>query len=87
MEDSQECFRIFSGALDADTPPVKAERTRWGFSQSTIIVVENGFHETLPAPEVQSLVVDFLHGTDVKDRHITFDVPTFLSLDDAKKST
>ena len=78
---------FLSGTLDADTPPVKAERMRWGFSQSTMIVVENGFHETLPAREVQSLVADFLRGTDVKDRHITFDVPTFLSPDDAKKST
>jgi pimeloyl-ACP methyl ester carboxylesterase len=77
---------FLSGTLDADTPPMKAERMRWGFSQSTMIVVENGFHETLPAPEVQSLVADFLRGTDVKDRHITFDVPTFLSPDDAKKS-
>ena len=78
---------FLSGTLDADTPPMKAERMRWGFSRSTMIVVENGFHETLPAPEVQSLVADFFRGTDVKDRHITFDVPTFLSLDDAKKST
>jgi pimeloyl-ACP methyl ester carboxylesterase len=77
---------FLSGTLDADTPPMKAERMRWGFSRSTMIVVENGFHETLPAPEVQSLVADFLRGTDVKDRHITFDLPTFLSLDDAKKS-
>jgi pimeloyl-ACP methyl ester carboxylesterase len=78
---------FLSGTLDADTPPMKAERMRWGFSQSTMVVVENGFHETLPAPEVQSLVADFLRGMDVKDRHITFDLPTFLSLDDAKKST
>jgi pimeloyl-ACP methyl ester carboxylesterase len=78
---------FLSGTLDADTPPMKAERMRWGFSQSTMIVVENGFHETLPAPEIQSLVADFLRGTDVKGRYITFDVPTFLSLDDAKKST
>jgi len=78
---------FLSGTLDADTPPMKAERMRWGFSQSTMIVVENGFHETLPAPEVQSLVADFLRDTEVKDRHITFNVPTFLSLDDAKKST
>jgi pimeloyl-ACP methyl ester carboxylesterase len=78
---------FLSGTLDADTPPMKAERVRWGFSQSTMIVVENGFHETLPSPDVQSLVADFLRGFDVNDRHITFGVPTFLSLDNAKKST
>ena len=78
---------FLSGTLDPNTPPVKAERMRWGFSQSTMIVVENGFHETLPAPEVQSLVADFFRGTDVKNRHVEFDVPTFLSPDAAKKST
>lgn len=78
---------FLSGTLDSNTPPMKGERMRWGFPQSTMVVVENGFHETLPAPEVQSLVADFLRGTDVKDRHITFDVPTFLSLEDAKKNT
>jgi pimeloyl-ACP methyl ester carboxylesterase len=43
---------FLSGTLDADTPPMKAERLRWGFPRSTHIVVENGFHETLPAAEV-----------------------------------
>ena len=77
---------FLSGTLDSNTPPLKAERMRWGFSHSTMIVVENGFHETLPAPDVQSLVAEFLRGADVKDRRITFDRPTFLSVDDAKKS-
>ena len=78
---------FLSGTLDSNTPPMKAERMRWGFSRSAMIVVENGFHETLPSPQVQSLVADFLGGADVKDRHITFDPPAFLSLDDAKNST
>jgi hypothetical protein len=49
-------------------------------------VVENGFHETLPAAEVQDLVMDFLGGNDVARRDVTFDVPSFLSLDSANKS-
>jgi hypothetical protein len=49
-------------------------------------VVENGFHETLPAAEVQDLVMDFLGGNDVACRDVTFDVPSFLSLDSANKS-
>jgi pimeloyl-ACP methyl ester carboxylesterase len=77
---------FLSGTLDANTPPMKAERMRWGFPRSTHIVVENGFHETLPAAEVQDLVVDFLKGAYVADRHITFDSPSFLSLDDAKRA-
>jgi len=77
---------FLSGTLDADTPPMKAERMRWGFPRSTHIVVENGFHETLPAADVQALVVDFFKGQDVTDRHIVFETPRFLSLDDAKRS-
>ncbi len=46
-------------------------------------LVENGFHETLPAAEVQDPVMDFLGGSDVTRRDVTFDVPSFLSLDSA----
>jgi pimeloyl-ACP methyl ester carboxylesterase len=77
---------FLSGTLDADTPPMKAERMRWGFPRSTHIVVENGFHETLPADEVQALVVDFLQGKEVADRHVAFPAPHFLSLADAKQA-
>jgi hypothetical protein len=47
-------------------------------------VIENGFHETLPAEGV--IVVDFLKGEDVDDRHIMLQAPHFLSLDEAKHS-
>jgi pimeloyl-ACP methyl ester carboxylesterase len=77
---------FLSGTLDSDTPPIEAERIRWGFPRAIHIVVENGFHETLPAPEVQTLVADFLNGTPVADRHMTFDPPTFFSLSNAKRS-
>lgn len=76
---------FLSGTLDANTPPMKTERIRWGFPRSTHIVVENGFHETLPAGEVQDLVVEFLQGANVADRHVTFVAPSFLSLEDAKR--
>lgn len=77
---------FLSGTFDADTPPMKAERMRWGFSHSTHIVVENGFHETLPAERVQAAVADFLKGEDVHDRNIVLQAPHFLSLDEAKHS-
>jgi pimeloyl-ACP methyl ester carboxylesterase len=77
---------FLTGTLDADTPPMKAERWRWGFPRSTHIVVENGFHETLPASDVQSLVLDFLRVADVADRRVVFNIPTFVSLQDAKRS-
>ena len=50
---------------------MNAERMRWGFPRSTHIMVENGFHETLPANEVQALIVEFLQGSNVADRHVT----------------
>src|SRR5271157_6051718 len=34
----------------------------------------------------QSLVADFLRSADVADRHVTLDIPTFVSLQDAKRS-
>jgi len=78
---------FISGTLDADTPPMKAERMRWGFPWSTHIVVENGFHETLPAEDVQALILDFFKGKDVSDRHVRFETPHFLSVDAAKRQS
>jgi hypothetical protein len=63
---------------------MKAERMRFGFPRSTHIVVENGFHETLPAWDVQTVVVDFFKGQDVTDRLVVFETPHFLAVDDAK---
>jgi pimeloyl-ACP methyl ester carboxylesterase len=77
---------FLSGTFDADTPPMKAERMRWGFPHSTHIVIENGFHETLPAEGVQAIVLDFLKGEDVADRHVVLQAAHFLSLDEAKHS-
>ena len=77
---------FLSGTFDADTPPMQAERMRWGFPHSTHIVIKNGFHETLPAERVQAVVVDFLKGEDVDDRNVVLPAPHFLSLDEAKHS-
>jgi pimeloyl-ACP methyl ester carboxylesterase len=77
---------FLSGALDANTPPAKAERVRWGFPNATHLLVANGFHEILPAPEVQSLVADFLRSQDVASGALRLQSPVFLSLEDARKS-
>jgi pimeloyl-ACP methyl ester carboxylesterase len=78
---------FLSGTLDANTPPAGAEQARWGFPDSTLIVVENGFHETLPSEEVQAVVLDFLKGNDVRGRSIAFQPPRFASIDQAKQVT
>jgi pimeloyl-ACP methyl ester carboxylesterase len=75
---------FISGTLDTNTPPFQAEELRWGFPQSTHLVVENGGHETLPAEEVQSIIVDFFKGQDVGGRGVRFDPPRFLSVDELK---
>ena len=77
---------FLSGTLDSNTPPMNAELMRWGFPNSTHIVVENGFHETLPDDSVQAVVVDFFKGQDVSERHVKFEPPHFLSLEEAKQS-
>jgi pimeloyl-ACP methyl ester carboxylesterase len=75
---------FLSGSMDSETPPGNAEDVRWGFPNSVHIIVKNGFHETLPAREVQDLVVDFFKGQDVSGRRVHFDRPAFLSLEQAK---
>ena len=73
-----------SGTLDANTPPFQAEEVRWGFPNSTHLIVENGGHETLPSLEVQTVVVDFFKSRDVKGRTVSFERPRFLTVEEAK---
>ena len=75
---------FLSGSMDSETPPSNAEEVRWGFPNSFHIIVENGFHETLPALEVQDIVVDFFKGQDVSGRTVTFARPVFLTMEQAK---
>jgi pimeloyl-ACP methyl ester carboxylesterase len=76
---------FLSGSLDATTPSFEAEEVAWGFPNGVHLVIENGFHDTLPEEDVQQLVVDYLGGTDVKGRRVTAPPPKFLSLDEARK--
>jgi pimeloyl-ACP methyl ester carboxylesterase len=76
---------FISGTLDTNTPPFQAEEVRWGFPNSVHLIVENGGHETLPSSEVQTVVVDFFKGQDVKGRTVKFERPRFLSVEEAKK--
>lgn len=78
---------FLSGSMDSDTLPSNAEEVRWGFPNSTHIIVENGFHETLPAGEVQDLIVDFFSGLDMSGRRVVFERPQFLSSEQAKAQT
>ena len=75
---------FISGTLDANTPPFQAEEVRWGFPNSAHLIVENGGHETLPSSEVQTVVVYFFKGQDVKGQTVSFERPHFLTVEEAK---
>ncbi|HJU86341.1 MAG TPA: alpha/beta fold hydrolase [Gemmatimonadota bacterium] len=70
---------FLSGSLDPNAPPEQAEEALRGFPNAVHVVVENGSHETLPADQVQDLVVDFLAGEDVTGRAVSLPVPEFVS--------
>jgi pimeloyl-ACP methyl ester carboxylesterase len=74
---------FITGSMDANTPPFDAETLMWGFPNGVHVLVENGFHETLPSPDIQDVVVDFFNGKRVNNRNIVFDRPEPLSLDAA----
>ncbi|HEX8154048.1 MAG TPA: alpha/beta fold hydrolase [Thermoanaerobaculia bacterium] len=73
-----------SGTLDANTPPFQAEAVRWGFPDSTHLIVENGGHETLPSADVQAVIVDFFKGVNVRGRTVAFERPDFVTVEEAK---
>lgn len=75
---------FLSGTLDAGSPPFQSEEVRWGFPNSMHVIVENAGHESLPAAEVQSVVVDFFKGQDVSARRVALPRPQFLSVEQAK---
>jgi pimeloyl-ACP methyl ester carboxylesterase len=75
---------FITGSMDSNTPPFDAEALRWTLPNSVHVIVSNGFHETLPAQEVQDLVVDFFAGREVTGRSITFAPPKFLSREEAE---
>ena len=51
---------FISGALDANTPASEAQEIRFGFPRGEHLIVEDGWHETLPMPAVQERVIEFL---------------------------
>ena len=77
---------VVNGTLDSNTPDFQAGETLWGLPNGGSVLVENGFHETLPAPEVQAVVAEFFSGADVRNRSIKFAPPEFLSIEEAKSS-
>lgn len=75
---------FLTGDLDGTTPPYQAEEVRWGFPHGVHLIVENAAHETLPVPEVQTVVVDFFKGQDVSGRKIVLPRPRFRTPEELK---
>ena len=73
-----------SGTLDPNAPPSQAEEVGRGFSNGVHLIVENASHESLPATEVQNVIVDFFKGQDVSKRTISLPRPRFISVEEAK---
>lgn len=75
-----------SGTLDSNTPPFQAEELRWGMPNAVHLVVANAGHEdTLPNPDVQAVIGEFLAGRDVSARRVALPAPKFLNVDEAKR--
>jgi pimeloyl-ACP methyl ester carboxylesterase len=66
---------FITGTFDALSPPRNATHAASQFVTSTQVLVENGFHETLPHPSVQELVVRFLGGEAIESTRLTIAPP------------
>lgn len=59
---------FMSGTLDFNTPPYQAEEVRWGFSNSSHIIVKHAGHEqVLTHPGALPAVLSFLKGESVDE--------------------
>ncbi len=73
---------FLSGTLDWNTPPFQAEEVRWGFPNSSHIIVRNAGHEqVLGHRNVQRAILDFLSGKNVDDATASFPAMRFVPLD------
>jgi hypothetical protein len=77
---------LVSGTLDSNSPGFQADEVLWGLANGESVLVENGFHETLPAPDVQAVVTEFLSGASVGRRVLQLPPLGFLTIEAAKTS-
>jgi pimeloyl-ACP methyl ester carboxylesterase len=73
---------FLSGTLDWNAPPFQAEEVRWGFPNSSHIIVRNAGHEqVLPHPKVGRAIFAFLRGDDVDDVTAAWPTRRFVPLE------
>ncbi len=70
---------FMSGTLDFNTPPYQAEEVRWGFSNSSHIIIDYAGHEQiLTHPQAGSAILRFLKGENIDDVALFYPKPAFI---------
>jgi tetratricopeptide (TPR) repeat protein len=73
---------FLTGTLDWNTPPYQAEMVRWGMPNAQHLIVENVGHEQIiPQREVQTAIIRFLQGEDVRDVKVIAPEIRFVPID------
>ncbi len=77
---------FMSGTLDFNTPPYQAEEVRWGFSNSSHIIVNNAGHEQiLTHPDASKTIIRFLKGENVDDTTLSHSKIQFIPVKGASE--
>jgi pimeloyl-ACP methyl ester carboxylesterase len=74
---------LITGALDATNPIENARDVARGLTNSTVLEVANTAHEALPVESVQSVIIEFLRGVDVRNRQLSAARPHYLTIQEA----
>jgi pimeloyl-ACP methyl ester carboxylesterase len=74
---------IISGSHDPNAPALAVDDIQRPLTRVARITVRNGFHETLPIPDVQRIVADFLAGATVRDRVVDNAPVRFVTVEQA----
>lgn len=74
---------LITGALDATNPIENAREVARGLTNSTVLEVANVAHEALPVDSVQAVIIEFLRGTDLRNRQLSGVRPHYLTVAEA----
>ncbi len=72
---------FLSGTLDFNTPPYQAEEVKWGFSNSSHLIVNNAGHEQiLNHPKATETIIRFLKRENVADVALSYPQLKFIPI-------
>lgn len=70
---------FMSGTLDFNTPPYQAEQVRWGFANSSHVIIDYAGHEqVLTHPKALETTLRFLKGENVDDVALAYPKTKFI---------